>query len=154
LSTISTVASTVPGDVNPYGVVVEPQTQGMLTAGHILVSNFNDAANAQGTGTTIVDIAPNGTQQLFAQIDPDHPHGSCPGGVGLTTALSILPGGWVVVASLPTTDGTAATASAGCLIVLDSNGHVVETWSGGPSASRPRSSRQPVLPILAGTERR
>jgi hypothetical protein len=27
---------------------------------------------------------------------------SCPGGVGLTTALGILPGGWVVVGSLPT----------------------------------------------------
>jgi hypothetical protein len=133
-STISTVGSTVPGngDVNPYGIVVEPRTEGMLTAGHILVSNFNDAANAQGTGTTIVDIAPNGTQQLFAQIDPNHLHGSCPGGIGLTTALSILPGGWVVVGSLPTTDGTAATAAAGCLIVLDSSGHVVETWSGGP----------------------
>lgn len=133
-STISTVASTVPanGDVNPYGIVVEPRTEGTLTAGHVLVSNFNNAANAQGTGTTIVDIAPDGTQQLFAQIDSKHLHGSCPGGIGLTTALSILPGGWVVVGSLPTTDGTAATAHAGCLIVLDSHGHVAETWSGGP----------------------
>ena len=133
-STISTVGSTVPanGDVNPYGIVVEPRTEGSLTAGHILVSNFNNATNAQGTGTTIVDIAPNGTQQLFAQIDVNHLNGSCPGGIGLTTALSILPGGWVVVGSLPTTDGTAATAKAGCLIVLDNHGHVAETWSGSP----------------------
>ena len=65
-------------------------------------------------------------------IDPNQLGGRCPGGVGLTTALNILPGGWVVVGSLPTSDGTSATAQAGCLIVLDSYGHVVETWSGGP----------------------
>ena len=134
LATISTVGSTVPanGDVNPYGVAVEPRTTGALTAGHVLVSNFNNRANAQGTGTTIVDIAPDGTQRLFAHITSEDVHGSCPGGIGLTTALSILPGGWVVVGSLPTTDGTAATAKAGCLIVLNRRGHVVETWSGAP----------------------
>lgn len=128
------VASTVPGngDINPYGVAVVPQSIGKLHANHVLVSNFNNASNLQGTGTTIVDIAPDGAQQLFATIDPNHLPGACPGGIGLTTALSILPGGWVVVGSLPTTDGSAATAKAGCLLVLDSYGHVVETWSGGP----------------------
>jgi hypothetical protein len=38
--------------------------------------------------------------------------------------------GWVIVGSLPTTDGTAARAKAGCLLVLNSQGHVVETFSG------------------------
>ncbi len=57
--------------------------------------------------------------------------GACPGGVGLTTALAVLPGDWAVVGSLPTSDGTSATAQAGCLIVLDSSGNPVETWSGG-----------------------
>ena len=46
----------------------------------------------------------------FAQISAATLPGSCPGGVGLTTALSILPGGWVVVGSTPSSDGTAATA--------------------------------------------
>jgi NHL repeat len=129
-ASVSTLATTVPanGDVNPYGIVVVPRTAGGLTAGHVLVSNFNASSNAQGTGTTIVDIAPGGTQRLFAQIDPKALPGPCPGGVGLTTALTVLPGGWVVVGSLPTTDGSSATAKAGCLIVLDSRGHVVETW--------------------------
>jgi DNA-binding beta-propeller fold protein YncE len=36
----------------------------------------------------------------------------------------------VIVGSLPTTDGTAATAQAGCLLVLDSSGSVVETIFG------------------------
>jgi hypothetical protein len=34
------------------------------------------------------------------------------------------------VGSLPTTDGTAATAQAGCLLVLDNHGNVAETFYG------------------------
>jgi hypothetical protein len=128
---IVTVASTVPanGDVNPYGVAVVPTSTGKLVQGHILVSNFNNSANLQGTGTTIVDIAPDGAVSLFASIDASNLPGQCPGGVGLTTALVVLRAGWVIVGSLPTSDGTAATAQAGCLIVLDHMGNVVETIS-------------------------
>jgi hypothetical protein len=126
---IVTVASTVPpnGDLNPYGVAVVPSTVGALTAGHVLVSNFNNSANLQGTGTTIMDIAPDGAVSVFAQIDASTLPGPCPGGVGLTTALVVLRAGWVIVGSLPTTDGTSATAQAGCLLVLDNHGVVVET---------------------------
>jgi hypothetical protein len=52
-----------------------------------------------------------------------------PGGVGLTTALVIVRD-WVFVGSLPSANGQAATSNAGCLIVLDSQGHVRETISG------------------------
>ena len=130
--TVTTIASTVPanGDVNPYGTVVVPADHGKLRRGDVLVSNFNNNANQQGTGTTLVEISPGGTARQFAQIDPAHLPGPCPGGIGLTTALSVLPGGWVVVGSLPTTDGTSATAKAGCLLVLDSQGTVRETLSG------------------------
>src|SRR5579872_234851 len=127
-------ASTVPqnGDVNPYGVAVVPASSGRLQQDHILVSNFNNSGNLQGTGTTIVQVSPgDGTAKLFAQIDGSNLPGECPGGVGLTTALVVLKSGWVIVGSLPTTDGTAATASAGCLLVLDNSGNVVETISGG-----------------------
>ena len=126
---IVTVASTVPpnGDLNPYGVAVVRKTAGKLTRNHVLVSNFNNSANLQGTGTTIVDIAPNGAMTVFAQIDAATLPGACPGGVGLTTALVSLRAGWVIVGSLPTLDGTAATAQAGCLLVLDSSGNVVAT---------------------------
>jgi len=126
---IVTVSPTVPanGDVNPYGVFRIPRSMGKLVAGNILISNFNNSANLQGTGTTLVQISPNGHFSLFAQIDANTLPGSCPGGVGLTTALVVLRSGWVVVGSLPTSDGTSATAKAGCLIVLDSQGHVAET---------------------------
>ncbi|HYW39162.1 MAG TPA: hypothetical protein VE957_13695 [Terriglobales bacterium] len=132
LHTVTTIASTLPAnqDVNPYGVAKVQRTVGHLTEGHILVSNFNNASNAQGTGTTIVDVAPDGTVSLFAQINASALPGPCPGGVGLTTALVALRSGWVIVGSLPTSDGTSATAQAGCLIVLDSSGNPVETFYG------------------------
>ena len=118
------------GDINPYGVAVVPRSRGKLVKGHVLVSNFNDSGNAQGTGTTISDISPDGTVKLFAEIRADELPGPCPGGIGLTTALSVLRSGWVIVGSLPTSDGTSATAAAGCLLVLNDRGKVVETLSG------------------------
>ena len=120
------VASTVPanGDVNPYGVAVVPRSTGHLHSGNVLVSNFNDKANVQGTGTTIVQVSPHGHASLFAKIsDP-----SCPGGVGLTTALVALPSGWVIVGSLPTVNGNIS--GHGCLIVLDQWGNVRKTITG------------------------
>ncbi|HEV3093260.1 MAG TPA: hypothetical protein VGY30_01960 [Solirubrobacteraceae bacterium] len=133
-STISSVGSTVPanGDLNPYGIVTVPRSAGSLVRGDTLISNFNNSENLQGTGTTIVQMTPTGSLSLFAQIDPAKLPGACPGGVGLTTALAILPHGFVVVGSLPTANGMAATAQAGCLIVLNKVGNVVETISGPP----------------------
>jgi hypothetical protein len=132
-SKITNIASTVPanGDVNPYGIVVVQKSQGKLHRGDILVSNFNNKANLQGTGTTIVEISPGGRLTQFARITRAKLTGPCPGGIGLTTALAVLPGGWVVVGSTPSKNGMATTAKAGCLIVLDSQGTVRETISGG-----------------------
>jgi hypothetical protein len=126
LKHIKTISSTVPknGDVNPYGVAVVPRSTGRLYRGNVLVSNFNDKANVQGTGTTIVQVSPHGGMSLFAHItDP-----ACPGGVGLTTALVALRGGWVIVGSLPTHNGNIS--GHGCLIVLDQWGHVRKTITG------------------------
>jgi sugar lactone lactonase YvrE len=129
--TVGDLASTVPtnGDINPYGVAVVPHSVGNLSAGNVLVSNFNNASNAQGTGSTIMQVSPSsGAVSPFAKI-AGLSDSACPGGVGLTTALGVLQRGWVIVGSLPTTDGTAATAQAGCLIVLDSMGNVKETFA-------------------------
>jgi hypothetical protein len=127
------VASTVPanGDVNPYGITVVPTTVGRLVKGDTLVSNFNDKANVQGTGRTIVEVSPAGAMRTFATIGSLPASKACPGGIGLTTALSILPGGWVVVGSLPAGAGGALPLvnPAGCLLVLNSAGTVTETWT-------------------------
>jgi len=163
---VSSIGSTVPsnGDQNPYGIVNVSKSAGSLVAGDILISNFNDAGSAptgnlQGTGTTIVQMTPSGHLSPFAQIKPASLPGSCPGGVGLTTALAILPQGFVVVGSLPTSNGLAATAEAGCLIVLDSSGHPVETISGPPingpwdmtSVSQGENATLFVTNVLNGT---
>ncbi len=117
--------------MNPYGIVFVPTSIGKLKAGQVLISNFNAKESAkqtgQGTGTTIVQVSPTGKASLFASINPKTLPGPCPGGVGLTTALNILPGGYVVVGSLPTTNGKAATAKYGCLIVLNSEGKAIQT---------------------------
>jgi hypothetical protein len=164
LKTIKTISSTVPsnGDINPYGLVRVPRTIGNLQEGHYLVSNFNASSNFQGTGTTIVDVSPGGTLSLFSQIDPSKLPGPCPGGVGLTTALAVLRTGWVIVGSLPTSNGMAATAQPGCLIVLNSSGVPVETIYGslinGPwdmtAADEGDKAALFVTNVLNGTWRR
>jgi hypothetical protein len=161
LHTVTEVGSTVPanGDKNPYGIVTVPSSVGSLVRGDLLISNFNDGENLQGTGTTIVQVSPGGRQSLFAQIDPARLPGPCPGGVGLTTALEVLPDGYVVVGSLPSENGEAATAEAGCLLVLDPSGHVVKTISGGPidgpwdstAVSAGRNTALFVTDVLNGT---
>jgi hypothetical protein len=59
------ISSTIPanGDLNPYGVVFVPEgfPGGQLTPGDVLVSNFNNRANLQGRGTTIIRLTPNGS---------------------------------------------------------------------------------------------
>jgi hypothetical protein len=133
LNKVTPIASTIPqnGDVNPYGVAVVQDSTGNLHEGNVLVSNFNNSANIQGTGTTIVQVTPRGKQTLFAQIGKLS-NKACPGGVGLTTALVVLRSGWVIVGSLPTqtTNGNTAISGDGCLIVLDSHGAVRETFTG------------------------
>lgn len=119
------VVSTVPsnGDQNPYGVVFVGKnfpTGGGVAAGDVLVSNFNNSANQQGTGTTIVRITPAGKLTTFFQGNP---------GLGLTTALGLLRAGLVVVGNLPTTNGSCGTATAGSLLVLDKTGKLLQQLS-------------------------
>lgn len=127
----ATLTSTVTdnGDLNPYAVVVAPVSSGRIQKDDVLVDNFNNISNLQGTGTTIVDYRP-GTKEttLFAKLPQKLPE--CPGGVGLTTAMTMLKSGWVIVGSGPSADGTTATKGDGCLLVLDSNGKLVSVWAG------------------------
>ncbi len=127
---VSELASTTPanGDVNPYAIWVVQRTVGTVSAGDVLVDNFNNKSNNQGTGTTIVDLHPSGTVSVFAQL-PQTVAG-CPGGVGMTTAMVVLDTGWVIVGSTPSTDGKIATAGPGCLLVLSPQGKLTSTITG------------------------
>jgi hypothetical protein len=119
-----TTVSTVPanGDVNPYGVAFVPTNfetgSGPLKHGDILVSNFNNSVNLQGTGTTIVRVPKSGSPSLFFQGKT---------GLGLSTALGTLQYGFVVVGNAPTTDGSSATAQPGSLLVINSQGKLIQT---------------------------
>ena len=123
-------SSTIPhnGDVNPYGVAFVPAgfpTGGTVASGDVLVSNFNNGNNLQGTGTTIVQLrpggplAPPGTAVVFFASPL----------AGLSTALGAVRGGFVVVGNVPTKDGSIGTIGQGALQVIDRNGKGVQTWS-------------------------
>ena len=122
------VASTIPanGDVNPYAVVVAPVSIGRIQQGDVLVGNFNDTHNLQGLGTTIVQYRSGGGRIALFASAPRH-LAECPGGVGLTTAMTMLRSGYVIVGSMPSNDGTTTSKGPGCLIVFDANGAFVRT---------------------------
>lgn len=131
------ISSTIPGngDLNPYGVALVPPgfpTDGPLAPGDILVSNFNNSNNLQGTGTTIIKFTPNdvvapavsagqaGNATTFFQGSP------FPGlpGLGLTLGLGVLQRGFVLVGAVPTTDGTHVQPP-GALFFIDRKGRQI-----------------------------
>lgn len=61
LNTITTIGSTIDpifGELNPYGLDIAKTTSGSIAAGDLVVCNFNDSANVQGTGRTIIALHP------------------------------------------------------------------------------------------------
>src|ERR1700731_2789486 len=86
------------GDLNPYAVIVAPVSAGKIQKDDVLVDNFNNLSNLQGTGTTIVDYNPS-TKKTFTFAKLPQDLAQCPGGVGLTTAMTMLKSGWVIVGS-------------------------------------------------------
>jgi len=113
------------GDNNPYGVAFIPKdfpAGGKLKPGDILVSDFNGVStgtSVQATGVSIVSIDPAGNTTTFY---------TGPQGLGLNTALGVLPGGFIIVGNTPHTmvNGTA-TVAPGSLLILDRNGNLKET---------------------------
>src|ERR1700674_5663704 len=113
--------STVPanGDINPYGVAFVPPhfpSGGTVSPGDILISNFNNSNNLQGTGTTIMRVPTTGAPSVFFQ-------GQAP--LGLSTALNILRKGFVLVGNFPSANGTCGTAQPGSILVINKSGQQV-----------------------------
>jgi hypothetical protein len=132
------ISSTIPSnaDLNPYGVAFVPEgfpEPGLLAPGDVLVSNFNNTANTQGTGTTIIKFTPNANGVVAPAVPPatmpPTPGNattfftSTSGPIGLTTALGVLKGGFVLVGNLPTSNG--AITNGASLQVIDRNGNLV-----------------------------
>ena len=138
------VSSTIPGngDLNPYGVAFVPAGfpgGGIISPGDVLVSNFNDIINCQGQGTTVIKFTPNNVSAPDS-VAPGVPAGQVgnavaffqsPKQVGLSTALGVLKGGFVIVGNVPS--GPEAngmcniTPSSGALQVIDRHGMLIAT---------------------------
>ena len=127
------VTGTGTGDVNPYGVAFVPRGfpgGGPLHAGDVIVANFNDLTNAQGTGTTITRVNAGTDPSLFFTS-------ALP---GLSTALGVLRSGYVLVGNLPSTgtgdqrgictpgpNGEEQGVGQGALQIIDRNGKLATT---------------------------
>jgi hypothetical protein len=134
------ISSTIPmnGDLNPYGAAFVPAgfpSGGKISPGDLLVANFNDIMNCQGQGTTIIQFTPNNAADAVAPAVPAGTSGhamtffSSPQ-FGLSTALGVLKGGFVIVgnvASPSDVSGCVNTALSGVLQVIDRNGNLVAT---------------------------
>lgn len=62
LTTLTTIGSAVDpanGDQNPYGLAIAPVSAGLVTAGDLIVCDFNDGpTNTQGLGTSVLGLHP------------------------------------------------------------------------------------------------
>src|SRR6202044_2089851 len=77
--TTLTTTVTENGDLNPYAIIIAPVSSGLIQKDDILIDNFNDISNLQGTGTTIVDYNPATKKtSLIARLPKKLPQ--CPGG--------------------------------------------------------------------------
>lgn len=123
-------SSTIPanGDVNPYGVAFVPAgfpEGGSISAGDVLVSNFNNGDNLQGTGTTIIQLTPSGQ----IAVPPAATVFFSSHLAGLSTALGVLRRGFVIVGNVPTKNGTFKTIGQGALQIIDRHGNWLASWT-------------------------
>src|SRR5258708_9437103 len=132
------VSYTIPenGDLNPYGVTFVPQGfpgGGSIAPGDVLISNFNNLNNLQGTGTATIKLTPNGTVAPAGTATTFFKSTLA----GLDTALGVLQGGFVLVGNVPPTDGTINTKSLGSLPGSNRPGQLVQVLNDGAFLDSP-----------------
>jgi hypothetical protein len=111
--TIGSTSPSTPADVNPYGLDIEKAASGKISAGDLVVCDFNNPGNVQGTGTEIVALHPvvGSTPTLIAKSNT------------LTgcNAIATAPNGNVWAAAFKANDNPIFTGS-GTLVSALSNG--------------------------------
>jgi len=114
ITNIGSIVDPTNGDQNPYGLALVPLTSGLLTAGDLMVCNFNNTANVQGTGTTVeyIHATPGSTVHRFAQ------------------GASLLGCGSVAV--LPDDRVSVTGKIADDVVIFNSDGSTQTTFSGAP----------------------
>lgn len=104
ITTIGSTIDPIEKGGNPYGLTIAPVTAGLITAGDLVICNFNDGAtNTQGLGTTIVGLHPTAgaTPYRIAQ-SPD---------LQGCTALTMLPDDSISAAAYAANKNSLVTAS-------------------------------------------
>jgi len=117
LNTLAIIGSTVDpvnGDVNPYGLDIAKTNAGLLSAGDLVVCNFNNSANVQGTGTTIISLHP------VVGATPTH----------VAQSASLL--GCNAIAIAPNNNIWAAAFAANDNPIVSPAGAILTTLPGGP----------------------
>jgi hypothetical protein len=89
---------------NPYGLAIAPITAGLITAGDLVVCNFNDGAtNTQGLGTTIVGLHPTAGAMPYRIAQSSQLQGC--------NALAILPDDSISAAAFGANQSALVTAA-------------------------------------------
>lgn len=111
--TIGSTSPATPADVNPYGLDIAKATAGKITAGDLVVCDFNNPGNVQGTGTEIVALHPvvGSAPTLIAK---DNTLMGC-------NALATAPNGNIWLAAFKANDNPIFTPG-GTLVTALSNG--------------------------------
>jgi sugar lactone lactonase YvrE len=109
------------GDTNPYGLAVIPKTLGSLTAGDLLVTDFN-SASSMGQGTSLVEVNPaTGASKVFYQNAAI----TGPVGIAINPSADIV---WV------TYYGTATNGSASGYAVISNTGTLLANYTNTTSS--------------------
>jgi hypothetical protein len=114
--------STVPanGDVNPYGLAFIPKhfCSSTLNEDDILVANFNNATNVQGTGTTVSLLNSKNPQPVAGTFFTSEL-------LGLSGAFGLLRSGFILVGNVPFDPAANGNVGIGKIQVLDCKAEVV-----------------------------
>ena len=111
--TIGSTSPSTPHDVNPYGLDIAKVSAGMITAGDLVVCDFNDPGNVQGTGTEIVSLHPT-VGAVPTLIAKSNTLQGC-------NAIAMAPNGKIWAAAFRANDNPIFTSS-GELVTALSNG--------------------------------
>ncbi len=122
LSTLATAKAVTIGSTidpiehggNPYGLAIASESAGLITAGDLIVCNFNDGAtNTQGQGTTLVGLHPAA--------------GSSPYRIAQSASLK----GCAAVAVFPDSSISGAAFTANAVPLVSPNGTIGNPFSAG-----------------------
>lgn len=127
LATTTTIGSTVDtgsgagaGDTNPYGIAIAPTTVGAMTAGDLVVCNFNDGSGHSGAGTTVEDLKPMaGSKPVRIAQDPS---------LAGCDALAINPSGNIWVAAYTANDNPILKPTGALATTLSTSYNWMQPW--------------------------